>query len=87
MVDVADRLSAQCAKEATSQTQLKAIDLGQDGPGPLTRLVNTKNDGAQLQVLILEGHMQQFIAHMIRQMPGYDDAPRLTSESRMRPRL
>lgn len=74
---------AQCAKEATRpDPNLKPIDFIKIAQGfayqacEYERWMEPAFGGVgPCESWLREGHIQQFIAHMIRQMPGYDDAP------------
>ena len=69
---------AQCAKEATRpDPNLKPIDLIKMAQGFAYQACEHKEwmEPSFENTDLREGHIQQFIAHMIRQMPGYDDAP------------
>ena len=72
---------AQCAKEATRpDPNLKPIDLIKMAQGFAYQACEHERWMQTTFRLdcdyIGERHIQEFIAYMIRQMPGYDDAPR-----------
>lgn len=69
---------AQCAKEATRpDPNLKPIDFIKIAQGFAYQACEHKEwmEPSFESTDLREGHIQQFIAHMIRQMPGYEDAP------------
>jgi len=69
---------AQCAREATKpDTDLKPIDLIKIAQCFRYQACEHNNwfEAKHYSKYIGEWHIQDFIGHMIRQMPGYNDAP------------